>query len=209
MRGNPISKNSLTKLYLNQKKSSQEISKILSCSPNKVNYWLNKHNIKKRTISDAIYLQQNPDGDPFRFKKPSDSKDWFLFGLGLGLYWGEGNKKNTVAVRLGNTDPYLIIKFLEFLKNIYEVDDHKIKFGLQIFSDIPPKKALEFWCKKLKVEKEKFQKVVVTPARGKGTYKNKNDTGVLTIYFGNKKLRDIINNEIEILKQVSYDSFVR
>src|SRR3989344_387434 len=202
MRGSPIPRDILKRLYTTKKQSSHEIAKALSCSDHKVNYWIEKHNIKKRSISDAVYIRKNPHGDPFAFSPPKNPEDWFLFGLGLGLYWGEGNKKNKLTVRIGNTDPALVKKFLEFLEKTYKVEKRKIRFGLQIFSDMSPKKALRFWCDFLKVSPQKFGKVIITPARSIGTYREKTKHGVLTVYVSNKKLRDLICNEIEKLKQM-------
>ena len=126
----------------------------------------------------------------------------FLFGLGLGLYWGEGNKRNKNSVRLGNIDPDLIIIFMQFLQKVFNVRKEKFKFGLQIFNDIDPSMALSFWQKKLSVSPTQFQKVVVTKKRGKGTYRYKAEHGVLTIYVNNKKLRDEIFNRIENLRKL-------
>src|SRR5256885_1058329 len=105
---NYFTKEDLSRLYTKEGKSVYEIASLYNCSQNKVNYWLAKFEIKKRTISEAIYQKRNPDGDPFLFKTPETLKSMLLFGLGLGLYWGEGNKKNKNTVRLGNTDPRLI-----------------------------------------------------------------------------------------------------
>lgn len=200
MRGNPISKTYLIREYVRRKKSVAEIADQLKCSENKVTYWLKGYLIQKRSISDALYTKHNPNGDPFKFKKPSTPEEWFLFGLGLGLYWGEGNKKNKMAVRLGNSDPRLIKKFLEFLYTTYAVEEHKVRFGLQIFNDMNPQKVLSFWCEQLHVGKEKFGKVIVTKSRGIGTYREKTNYGVLTIYVSNTKLRNMICSEIEKLK---------
>lgn len=200
MRGNPIPKDVLHDLYVVKQKSSREIAEILSCSEHKINYWLAGHYIQKRSISDAIYLQRNPHGDPFSFKSPRSSQEWFLFGLGIGLYWGEGTKKNKTAVRLGNTDPALIKKFLKFLRHTYSVKKEKIRFGLQIFSDMSPRLALSFWSSYLGVSKRSFGKVIVTPSRSIGTYREKTKHGVLTVYVSNKKLRDVLCGEIENLK---------
>lgn len=120
-----------------------------------------------------------------------------MFGLGIGLYWGEGNKSNKLSVRIGNTDPRLIKAFIRFLEQICGIHPHKLKFGLQIFSDMAPDAALQFWQKELNVLPTQFQKVVVTPARGIGTYRNKTKHGVLTVYYNNRKLRDIICNMVE------------
>ena len=187
---------------MHEQQSAHDIARRLKCSENKVHYWLGKHAIKKRTLSDALYVKQNPHGDPFIFKKPQSSEDWFLFGLGIGLYWGEGNKKNKTAVRLGNSDPALIKAFLRFLNEIYQVRKEKIRFGLQIFSDMSPVAARSFWCRYLHVSSRKFGKVIVTPSRGRGSYKEKTSHGVLTIYFSNVKLQRMLNKEIENLRTI-------
>jgi hypothetical protein len=38
-----------------------------------------------------------------------------LFGMGLGLYWGEGTKRGKGGMRITNTDAKMIKKFIEFL----------------------------------------------------------------------------------------------
>lgn len=195
-----ISKKLLELEYIKNKKSVKDISKILKCSQNTVTYWLHKHHIQKRTISEAIYQRSNPSGDPFKFKKPKTGSEFFLYGLGLGLFWGEGNKVNRHSVRLGNTDPALVKTFIDFLIKIYQIDKTKLRFGLQLFSDIPPAEAVKFWTKFLGVEEKYFYKVIVTPSRLKGTYRKKNYTGVITVYFSNLKLRDTIMTAIEELR---------
>jgi len=89
---------------------------------------------------------------------------------------------------------------IEFLVQIYKIDRKKLKFGLQIFSDMPPGDALTFWLKELDVKRSQFQKLIVTPARGRGTYRKKTKYGVLIVHYNNKKLRDIICNVIEKIK---------
>lgn len=196
---NYFTKKELLRLYVQERKSAHEIARLYFCSQNKVNYWLSKHQIRKRTISEAIYTKRNPHGDPFFFQQPSAPHDILLFGIGLGLYWGEGNKKNKNSVRLGNTDPRLVKKFVEFLTRLYLVPKEKFRFGLQIFSDMSPQKALQFWMHTLNVPRDRFGKVIVTPARSIGTYREKTKHGVLTVYVSNKKLRDLLLYEIEKL----------
>jgi len=104
-----VNKNILEKLYSDQKMSAAEIATHFNCSQSKINYWLCKYNLPKRSISEALYLRHNPNGDPFTVRKISCHEDAFIFGLGLGLYWGEGNKKNGHSIRLGNTDVHLIL----------------------------------------------------------------------------------------------------
>jgi len=202
MRGTPISKVLLHQLYVQKKKSSRIISKELQCSENKVNYWLSKHNISKRSITEAVYTHHNPDGDPFYFKNPKTPQEWFLYGLGLGLYWGEGNRKNEMAVRLGNTDPALIKVFLEFLQKTYSVKKEKMRFGIQIFSDMSVSKEIHFWSRYLNIPKSQFWNPITTPARSIGTYKEKTKHGVLTVYVSNTKFRDLLVHEIEMISKM-------
>lgn len=192
-----LSKQKLRKLYLRDKQSSASIAMIFKCSESTINYWLKKYDIKKRSISEAAYIKHNPDGDPFKIRELKTIKDAWLMGLGLGLYWGEGTKSNKYSIRLGNTDPRLIKKFIEFLAYCCRINKQKLRFGLQIFSDMSPKDALKFWQKELNVRVSSFQKIIVTPTRGDGTYKHKIKHGVLTVYYHNKKLRDIICGMID------------
>lgn len=191
-----ISKETLIVLYLQKNRSMKEISKELGCSLHKIFYWMEKYKIPKRTISEAMYEKRNPLGDPFSFIEPKNPNEIMLMGIGLGLYWGEGNKLNKNSIKLGNTDPALVKIFIAFL-DLFKIDRDKLRFGLQIFSDIKPSEALDFWMKNLGIGKSRFQKVVITPSRGKGTYRNKLKYGVLTVYFNNKKLRNVIINKLK------------
>ncbi|MEY2664276.1 MAG: hypothetical protein RIT04_84 [Candidatus Parcubacteria bacterium] len=192
-----ISRKKLLDLYLKDKKSVAQISSVFACSENKINYWLSKYGVKKRNISDAMYLLKNPLGDPFSLTDPKTKEQGFLFGLGLGLYWGEGTKRGKGGVRLTNTDPKLIRKFIEFLEYFCGIDRNKLRFSIQIFSDISPEKALAFWKKELNVKREQFYKTTVVKVRGEGTYKYKSEYGGVILYFNNTKLKQAICSMIE------------
>ncbi len=192
-----LSKEKLINYYLKDNKSAREIAQIFRVSENKVTYWLKKYKIPKRSISEAIYAKHNPQGDPFHVREAKNIEDAKLLGFGLGLYWGEGNKRNPNSIRLGNTDPGLIRKFLEFLIKILGIDKKKMRFGLQIFSDIKPQVALKYWLNELrpfKIGKDQFHKVIITPSRSLGTYREKSKYGVLMIYFCNIKLKKILDD---------------
>jgi len=174
-----------------------QISALLGCSENKINYWLAKYGIAKRTISEAIYGQKNPAGDPFVYSESKSIEDGILFGLGIGLYWGEGSKKGTGGVKLANSDPRLIQKFIEFLQKCFSIDKNKIRFSLHLFNDISSKRALDYWIEKLRVKKSQFYKIVVSPPRGTGTYRHKSEYGVILLQFNNIKLKRILCTMIE------------
>ena len=186
----------LEKWYLKEKLSSREISQKYKSSEHKVNYWLHKFGIAKRTISEAAYQRNNPNGDPFSFITPKNNIDTFLFGLGLGLFWGEGTKKDRHSVRLCNSDPALVKKFLHFLIQIYKIDEKKLKFQLQTYDDLNPDELIVFWAKYLSVKKTQFSKTTILQRRGEGTYRSKMKYGVVAVSFNNMKLRNIICSQI-------------
>lgn len=187
-----IPKKVLEDFYLKDGKSIKDVAGILSCSSHQVSYWMLKYNINARSISEAIYLKNNPGGDPFNFTAPKTLKAAELLGFGLGLYWGEGTKADKCSVRLGNTDPALIKKFMEFLVKTFKIEKSDLKFGLQLFTDIDEKEAMDFWVERLKIKKSQFYKTVITKSRSLGTYRKKNRFGVITVYYHNKKLRDML-----------------
>lgn len=188
-----ISEELLRSLYIEKGYSMQSIANRLGCSLHKVKYWMQKHNIPIRDMSDAIYLWHNPNGDPFVFRMPENMQEAMLYGLGLGLFWGEGTKTDPGSIRLGNTDPDLIEKFIHFLETFFRVDRSKLWFGLQIFSDIQPEVALDFWVKRLNIDRNRIGRPIVTRSGSIGTYRHKNIYGVLTVHFNNVKARKILS----------------
>jgi len=196
-----ISKYLLIKLYINNKISVPKISKQINKSEGEINYWISKYGINKRSISDALYLNHNKGKNPFEIPKFLNNKKiyndaLFLYGIGLGLYWGEGTKRDTHSVRLGNSDPKLIKKFIDFLYIIFRIDRSKLKFGLQIFSDIEPEEAISYWQKILDFPVGQFYKPIITKSGKIGTYRYKSKYGVMTLYFNNTKLRNFIFEKI-------------
>lgn len=198
-----ILKSDLEKLYLSGK-SMPKIARELKCSPNKIVYWMKKYNINRRSRSEATYLSSNPDGNPFNIDGINNlsKEDIFLYGLNIGLYWGEGEKTTKHAIRVTNSDPFVIIRFRDFLLNICKLVPTKISYYLICFNDIDKNMAKNYWANLLKISPNKFGKIVVIPSQGKGTYKKKSKYGVCTIYAGNMKLKSWILSEIEKLKSI-------
>ena len=191
-----LTRNLLNQLYNRDKKSVPVIAKELNCSEHRVNYWLKKNRISKRNISEAIYLNRNPDGDPFKFEPPKTNDDHHLFGMGIGLYWGEGNKANKNIVKLSNSDPELLKTFIKFLIRFFNIDKSDLRFHLHIFTDIDLSEAKHFWINELKIKKEQIYKPTITKTGKLGTYRNKSKYGVLAVYYCNTKLRNLIVNLI-------------
>lgn len=192
-----ITKSYLITTYIDRNLSMSEIAAELDCSVHKVEYWMKKHNIQRRNRSDATYIKSNPNGDPFKIKRNLTPEELQLKGLGIGIYWGEGNKKNLHSVRVGNTDPGLILTFVKFLRDICGVNEEKIVYGLQLFTDVDEKAALNYWMSKLNVQRSQIMPTISRISSGRiGSYKSKNQYGVITVYVNNVKLRNWIVQQL-------------
>lgn len=177
-----------------------DIAKKLKVSGHKIAYWMDKYNIKRRSINDSLYLKYNPNGDPFKIKQPTTIQEAFIYGFGLGIYWGEGNKADKYSVRIGTSDPEMILKFRNFLQKICSVPTSKFKYSLMCFKDTPPEKAKKFWIEKLNLDSNQIGKITSLKPLGKGTYRKISLYGVCTIYVFNIKLKKWLMDQLDLIK---------
>lgn len=203
----PLDKNRLTSLY-SSGKSMSEIAKLLGCSNHKVIYWMSKYKIERRSRSQATYLKLNPNGDPFNIKTNLSPREMYLLGLGIGIYWGEGDKVSHYAVRVANTDPQLLKVFIKFLQKICRVKQEKLSFSIVCFNNTSLKQARSYWARELQISPIKFGKITEIPTQGKGTYKRKSKFGVCTVHVGNIKLKRWIQKQIRLANKLSLGSLV-
>lgn len=191
-----LSKTKLQTLY-EQGLSMNDISKLLGCSIHKIAYWMTRFDIQKRSLSDALYVKLNPNGDPFTININRTPNEELLYGLGLGIYWGEGNKSSPHSVRVSNTDPNMIKIFIKFLEVICQVKREKMRFSIVCFNDSNVVEVKQYWSNQIKLLPVKFGKIVQVKPQGRGTYRNKSHYGVCTITVSNIKLKEWIMSEMQ------------
>lgn len=190
--GQAIPKAELMRLYYAEQRSMQEIADLFGCSANKIVYWMNYYGLERRQISDAVYAKWNPDGDPFSIKPLETVEDKELLALAIGLYMGEGSRKNKHHVSMANTNPDLLNVFIRFLVEICGVAKTDLRCALNIFDDRNVEEALSWWSEQIQIPLEQFYKPTVRPSRG-GNYLKISQFGTLSIYFTNVKLKRIID----------------
>lgn len=189
----------LRKLYISKGMSMSEIARSYGYSIHKVEYWMDKYSLARRSGADAQIMKKHGITGGFKIKQNLNSEEAALYGLGIGLYWGEGNKRNQHTVRLGNTDPGIIATFTKFLVEICGVTKESIRYSLQIFTDIDEKDALNYWIYTLSINKKQIMPTVTKTISGKiGTYKMKNQYGVITLYVFNVKLRNWLVDQLYV-----------
>lgn len=108
-----------------------------------------------------------------------------LLILGLGLYWGEGNKNTENRFILVNSDPFIIKAMFKWLREVMGVP--KERLTLQIYINEEHKYRIEevsqYWSTKLKIHFHQFRRPVFVHATHKKTYANHETyMGVLHLY---------------------------
>lgn len=193
MRRCPLARDELEQLYYAQKLSMQQIAQHFGCSVNKVVYWMQQYGFERRTWSEATYVYRNPDGDPFKICMPETSEEWKLFGVGIGLYMGEGARKTKWHVAIVNTNPGVHRTFIVFLERFCGVLRKNVKLDLNVFDDCDVELVKQWWVSQLGLSQEQFRSVCIRPSKRSGVYKNKSMYGTLTVMFSNAKLKKIID----------------
>ena len=166
--------------------SMPDIAKKQSISIHKVVYWMEKYGIPRRSRSEATYIQKNPDGDPYKIIAIDSTEKAELLSLGIGLFLGEGNRRDHFHMRFTNSDPNIIKLFLQFIRKICCVKEEKINAFINIFDDRIYQVSLKHWIKVTGIPKTRFYKPTIRPGKI-GTYKNKSKYGTITLVVGNTK----------------------
>lgn len=108
-------------------------------------------------------------------------KNDLLFTFGLGIYWGEGDKKSGNIVVVTNTDPNMLRVAALFYRRYLNLDESKLRISLFIYKDINIDFAMNFWSRFLKVPRSQFIKVKILKSRSRLT-KTKSKYGICSLY---------------------------
>lgn len=105
--------------------------------------------------------------------------------IGCAIWWTEGTKayrdKRSVNrwiknVDVTNTNPQIIQKFLEFLRNDIGIDEKRLKLQLQIHEGDNQENFEAFWSEITGISRDRFTKTIIRPqgnkvGKSKGTCK--------------------------------------
>lgn len=87
-----------------------------------------------------------------------------LMILGAALYWGEGYKNFTFNKRgaypyiaFGNSDPHMIMVFINFMEKILGILKSKIRAQAMIYPNIQAKTAIDYWQNITQIPRENFR----------------------------------------------------
>jgi len=87
--------------------------------------------------------------------------------LGLMLYWGEGDKARKSFVALTNTDPKVLIYFINWFRRYFNIDESRLRGRLYIWEDLDEEKAKRFWSQILHIPISQFTKSYISQSKSK------------------------------------------
>lgn len=99
--------------------------------------------------------------------------------FGVALYWAEGSKGK--GFEITNSDPYLILFMVHWLKTIFHIEPAVLKPRLNIYSQQDDLKLKTFWSDLTEIPIANFGKSFIKPS-GKGYKKNNLYYGTIKIY---------------------------
>jgi hypothetical protein len=128
--------------------------------------------------------------------------------VGIIIWWTEGTKAYTVKrgpliiypVDVTNTNPDIIISFLDFLRNDIGINESRLRLQLQIHEGDNQEEIESYWSNVTKIPINRFQKTIVRPT-GKKVGKSK---GTCKVRYADKptylKLDNLLKNVLSSLK---------
>lgn len=178
----------------------QEVANTLGISINAVTYFMRKNGITRRSAQDASALLFKKKPASFKERISLSKNQERLRLAALMLYWAEGYKSsNANTVDFANSDPEMIAIFVSSLREIYQVDEKRLRVLLYCYSDQNIPKLITFWSKLTHISKKQFSKpYVLSDFRENG---RKMKYGMVHIRYADKKLFLCIMGAIDSLKR--------
>lgn len=176
--------------------SYNEIKKHLNLSKSTLSLWLKNIPLtelqKQRLYTKRIlFLSKGPQSQKERrireiAKITEESGKEISFPLsfetyqlaGAFLYWAEGSKTNGFSFT--NSDPYLMIFMIDWLKKVFGIFPKNLKAWLNIYSQQNDLEIKQFWSQITGIPVENFGKSFIKPSN-KGFKKN-------NLYYGTIKI---------------------
>lgn len=137
--------------------SISEIAKKFERSPSGVKYILCKEGVIMRSISESVRIKHHTRLGSYTASLEKNIPDNLktLYVTGLALYWGEGSKSGT-TVAIANSDPDLILVFLDFLRTLCHIDEKRLYLLIHYHSDQNEEDLIAFWSKITKIQRSQF-----------------------------------------------------
>ncbi len=194
-----IEKVELERLYLIDKLNASDIGK-----KHKVTVWqvlkkMRKYNIPRRTSAESNNINFLKKPPSFNFKENLTENEKLLYYSALMLYWAEGYKRTDTMVDFANSDYKMAVLFLKALRNVFRIDENRLRVQLFCYPNQNPTELIQFWSVVLNVPSKQFIKTYVRKIFNKDKI-DRLKYGVIHIRYADKKLHGYIMHNIDIIQ---------
>lgn len=107
-------------------------------------------------------LRLNVASDARGFLGELSKRDYFL--LLIGLYWGEGTKRDFSVI---NSDPFLIQTLIYCLKRV-GISENRFSLSLRLHTEISVPEAKKYWARTTGLPNHRIERVEVIEGKKKG-----------------------------------------
>lgn len=199
---NPVKSGRIKNLYISGM-SIAEVAKEIKMSSSGVRYQLRKENVVIRNRSVAVRIKHHKRLRSYSAILPKKIPKSLttLYFIALALYWGEGSKTgNTVAI--ANSDPYIILTFLSFLRKICKVDNNRLHILIHYHPDQDENELISYWSSLTNIKASQFYKSTIHNTGKKHSTKSIK-FGTISLRYADSLLQKEIMARIEALKDVN------
>lgn len=119
---------------------------------------------------------------------------------GLFLYWGEGGKTSPASTTLSNTDPAMILFFMQWLEAL-AVPKEKLRVHMHFYSDMNVEKELQFWSKTLDLPLSSFTKPYIKNSKQTLlSYPQKFNHGTCNLLYHNRDVSEYVLKALDYIR---------
>jgi hypothetical protein len=180
----------LNKLYWKNNLSISNIGNIYNLHPTAVLKRMKKYGIPRRSLSQSSFIVYK-DKPKFILKEKLSHEEELLKIAGLMLYCCEGSFKGS-GIDFANSNPKIILLFLEFLRKICGVAEKRLSVYLYAFANQDVNNLKLFWSKITNIPLNQFSKPYIKKAYDTNTAKM--EYGLVKIRYYDKKLLKVLEN---------------
>ena len=123
-----------------------------------------------------------------------------LLIAGLFLYWGEGTKTSVASTSISNTDPAMILFFVNWLMAL-GVPKSRLRVHMHFYADMDIKSELHYWSKTLDLPLSSFTKPYIkTSNRSNLSYPQKFTHGTCNLMYHNRDVSEYVLMALDYIR---------
>lgn len=123
-----------------------------------------------------------------------------LLIAGLFLYWGEGTKTSIANTSLSNTDPAMILFFINWLRSL-GVSKDNLRVHVHLYSDMEVQRELHYWSKTLDMPLSSFRKPYIKTSKRSGlSYPQKFTHGTCNLIYENRDISEYVRMALDYIR---------